>query len=59
MPLKDLSGKTVLDLEKEDFEKLFCWRCHEYQYCNRSDRKILGCKAIVDSGLWDKFYRKD
>ena len=29
MPLKDLSGKTVYDLEIEDFEKLFCQRCHE------------------------------
>ena len=58
MPLKDLSGKTVLDLDREDFEKLFCQQWHEYDDCNRDDKKILGCKAFVDSGLWDKFYRK-
>jgi len=62
MPLKDLSGKTVYDLEREDFEKLFCQQCHEYdecpRECPRDDRKILGCKAFVDSGLWDKFYLK-
>lgn len=58
MSLKDLSGKTALDLDREDFEKLFCQHCHEYEECDRSDSKILGCKAFVDSGLWDMFYRK-
>ena len=59
MPLKDLSGKTVYDLEREDFEKLFCWRCSEYEECPRDDKKLLGCKAFIDSGLWDSFYRKN
>ena len=59
MPLKDLSGKTVLELDQEDFEKLFCQQCKEYQECDRSDKKVLGCKAFVDSGLWDRFYRKN
>jgi len=60
MPLKDLSGKSVLvlDLDRGDFEKLFCCQCHEYDYCDRSDSKILSCKAFVDTGLWDMFYRK-
>ena len=58
MPLKDLSGKTVYDLEREDFEKLFCRQCQEAEYCPKDDKKILGCKAFVDSGLWDQFYRK-
>jgi hypothetical protein len=58
MPLKDLSGKTAHELEPEDFEKLFCRQCHEYEECDRNEGKILGCKAFVDSGLWDKFYRK-
>ena len=58
MPLKDLSGKTVYDLEFEDFEKLYCRQCHEAEDCLKDGRKILGCKAFVDSGLWDKFYRK-
>ena len=58
MPLKDFSGKTVYDLDREDFERLFCQHCHEYEECDRNDKKILGCKAFVDSGLWGKFYRK-
>ena len=28
MPLKDLSGKRAYDLDREDFEKLFCQQCH-------------------------------
>ena len=59
MPLKDLSGKTAHDLDREDFEKLFCQQCQEYQDCSRDDRKILGCKAFVDTGVWYKFYRKN
>jgi len=58
MGLKDLKGKTVLDLSREDFEKLFCQLCHEYEECSRENGKILGCKAFVDTGLWDMFYRK-
>ncbi len=59
MAMKDLSGKTVYELELEDFEKLYCRQCHEDQECPRDEKKILGCKAFVDSGLWDKFYRKN
>ena len=59
MPLKDLSGKTVHDLDQEDFEKLFCQHCREYDECPRDKHKILGCKAFVDTGLWDMFYRKE
>jgi hypothetical protein len=58
MPPKDLSGKKAYDLDREDFEKLFCRQCHEYGECPRDDKKMLGCKAFVDSGQWDKFYRK-
>jgi hypothetical protein len=58
MPLKDLSGKTVFDLEQEDFEKLFCCHCREYKSCDRSAQKIAGCRAFVDTGAWDTFYRK-
>ena len=58
MPLKDLSGKTVYDLEREDFEKLFCALCRQHQSCLRDDKTIHGCKAIIDSGIWDRFYRK-
>ena len=59
MPLKDLSGKTIYDLEIEDFEKLFCQRCQDYEHCSRDEKKILSCKAFIDSGLWDKFYRNN
>jgi len=59
MPLKDLSGKTIYDLEIEDFEKLFCWRCQDYEHCLRDEKKILSCKAFIDSGLWDSFYRNN
>jgi len=59
MPLKDLSDKTVYDLEREDFEKLFCRQCHEHDFCPKDDSRILGCKAFVDTGVWDKFYRKN
>jgi len=59
MALKDLGGKTVYELEQEDFETLFCQSCHEYNACPRDDKKILGCKVLADSGLWDMFYRKN
>jgi len=59
MPLKDLRGKSVHDLEREDFEKLFCFRCLEREACPRDCKKILGCKSFVDTGLWDVFYRRD
>lgn len=59
MPLKDLKGKTIYHLAQKEFEELFCHHCREYEECPRDDKKILGCKAFVDSGLWDKFYRKD
>ena len=58
LPL-DLSGKKAIDLDREDFERLFCKLCNEYKHCPRDDKKILGCKAFVDSGLWDKFYGKE
>ena len=59
MPLKDLSGKTVYDLDREDFEKLFCQQCHEYEECDRNDSDIEVCKALIDSGIWDKHYHKN
>ena len=58
MALKDLSGKSVHDLDREDFEQLFCVHCLEYQNCPRDGLKIAGCKDFVDTGLWDTFYRK-
>lgn len=58
MALKDLNGKTVYDLEDEDFDLLFCRQCREYPACSRHEKKILVCKVLLDSGLWDSFYRK-
>ena len=59
MPLKDLSGKTVYDLEPEDFEKLFCSLCRFYaEDCERSFKSMSICQFLVDSGVWNKLYRK-
>ena len=58
MPMKDLSGKTVYDLEPEDFLTLFCKACREYGNCLSIEIQVLTCKALVDSGLWDRFYRR-
>ena len=61
MPLKDLSGKTVYDLEMEDFEKLFCRRCRHQgtDYCPKPDSEMEFCKRLVDCGFWDRVYSKD
>lgn len=56
--LKDLRDKSVYELEPEDFEVLFCKLCLEYKGCPRDEKKVLSCKAFVDSGLWDKYQRK-
>jgi len=61
MPLRDLSGKTVYDLEKEDFVKLFCEQCRYYQkpqYCDNPAEQMDFCKRLVDCGAWDRLYRK-
>ncbi len=58
MPLKDLSGKTVYDLEQEDFEKLFCRQCKEYPQCPGGELRLKGCKLLVDSGVYDSCLRK-
>ena len=59
MPLKDLSGKTAYELDREDFEKLFCRCCKDFYKCAKDDGDIELCKPLIDSGLWDKFYRKN
>jgi len=56
--LKDLSGKTVYDLDREDFEKLFCQQCKEYPQCPRDDLRLKSCKLLVDSGVYDSCLRK-
>lgn len=58
MPLKDLSGKTVYDLEIEDFEKLFCHQCRDYQICDKDPKTVNMCMVLLDSGVWDRQLRK-
>ena len=53
MPLKDLSGKTVYDLDRETFETLFCTHCREYEECPRDLKNMLPCKALLENGLWE------
>lgn len=58
MPLKDLSGKTVHDLEPEDFEQLFCVYCRYRADCGRDFKSMNACQLLVDTGLWDNLYRR-
>jgi hypothetical protein len=59
MPLKDLSGKTVHDLEPDEFKKLYCSQCRYYQQlCERRFKDINACHLLIDSGTWDSLYRK-
>lgn len=58
MPLKDLTGKTVYELEPEDFEKLFCQQCKECGICVKDPNTIKSCQGLIDSGVWDLAFRK-
>lgn len=58
MPLKDLSGKTLYDLEKEDFEKLFCHRCKDCGICVKDPKTINICMGLIASGVWYGHFRK-
>jgi hypothetical protein len=58
MPLKDLSGKDIYDLNPEEVEEHFCRYCRENEECLRTERDIHICRGLIDSGLWDKHYRK-
>jgi hypothetical protein len=58
MALKDLSGKTVYDLEFEDFEKLYCWQCKENGICDKDPKTVNICMGLIDSGVWDRQLRK-
>lgn len=57
MPMKDLSGKTVYDLEQEDFEKLFCRDCRDAGTCVKDPRTTNICMGLIDSGIWDNHFR--
>ena len=58
MPLKDLSGKTVYELEMEDFEKLFCRFCRDDGECDKDPKTVNACMGLIDSGIWDRQLRK-
>ena len=58
MPLHDLKGKTVYDLDRDDFEKLFCRDCRDCGICVKDLKTIDICKHLIDNGVWDIFSRK-
>ena len=58
MPLKDLTGKTVYDLDQEDFEKLYCHQCRDCGICTKDIQTVDLCKQLIDNGVWDIFSRK-
>jgi len=58
MPLKDLTGKTVYDLEWQDFEILFCRQCKDRYVCAKDPKTINMCMGLIDSGVWDKQLRQ-
>ena len=55
--LKDLSGKTVHDLEAEDFQMLFCNACNDRNTCDHNTKTMNVCRQLIDDGLWDTLYR--
>ena len=56
--LKDLSGKTVYELDREDFEKLFCQQCKDCDRCAKDAKTANICMGLIDSGVWDMHFRK-
>jgi len=58
MPLKDLRGKTVYDLELEDFINLFCWQCKDCGICAKNPKTVNSCRQLIDTGVWDIVLRK-
>lgn len=58
MPIKDLSGKSVYYLDQEDFEKLYCPHCKDSGICDKDPLTIQVCMGLIDSGVWDRCFRK-
>lgn len=56
--MKDLSGKTVKELDWEDFDKLFCAQCKEKPGCDQDPKTVSICLLLMESGIWDSLYRK-
>ena len=58
MLLKDLSGKTIYDLESEEIDALFCSVCKERPRCDQDLKTMNICQQLIDGGIWDSLYRK-
>ena len=58
MLLKDLSGKTIYDLESEEIGALFCSVCKERPRCDQDFKTMNICQQLIDGGIWDSLYRK-
>jgi len=58
MTLKDLSGKTIYDLEFEDFAKLYCRQCKDQGICVKDPKTVNICMGLIDSGVWDGHFHK-
>ena len=54
----DLSGKSVYDLDRDQFEKLFCYSCKERNLCQKTPEAIHICIGLIDSGVWDATFRQ-
>jgi hypothetical protein len=45
--MRNLAGKAVIDLDANDFRRLFCIRCKHQDTCRKSPNKISICKEPV------------
>lgn len=58
MSLNELKGKTVYDLEGDEFVKLFCPQCKDCGICVKDFKTVNICMGLIDSGVWDMHFRK-
>jgi len=56
--MRDVSKKTVYDLDWQDFCALFCRRCKEGQTCDKKSDTVKACQGLIDSGVWHKTNEK-
>ena len=50
--MRDVSRKTVYNLEPDDFEALFCRRCKDFGGCTRALDTVKAYQGLIDSGVW-------
>jgi hypothetical protein len=58
MSLRELSGKTVFELDSQTFIDLFCDYCRFNGFCMKYDHNLHNCKCFVNEGIFDKFFKK-